>query len=120
MAVSENGKHAITHYRVVKKFRKHGHVRAQLETGRTHQIRVHMAHVRYPLVGDDVYGGRRQIPGGVGDDVRQAVMKFPRQALHAAELGIDHPFTGEQLRWQEALPDDMQSLIDVLARDTDA
>lgn len=117
MAVTNGGKSAVTHYRIARKFKAHCHVRAQLETGRTHQIRVHMAHRRFPLLGDTVYGGRRQLPGRIDDTAREAIMRFPRPALHAAELGIKHPLTGENLRWQEALPEDMQSLIDTLARD---
>jgi 23S rRNA pseudouridine1911/1915/1917 synthase len=117
MAVSERGKTAITHYRVAEKYARHCHIRVKLETGRTHQIRVHMAHVRYPLIGDDVYGGRRQIPGGVGDEVKAAVRRFPRQALNASELGITHPKTGESLQWTIDLPDDMQQLINILRAD---
>ncbi len=117
MAVNERGKPAITHYRVAEKFSRHCHIRVKLETGRTHQIRVHMANMRYPLIGDDVYGGRRQIPGGVGDDVKAAVMRFPRQALNASELGIEHPKTGEFIQWSVPLPDDMQQLINTLKTD---
>lgn len=117
MAVVDHGKPAISHFRIEEKFNRHCHVRVQLETGRTHQIRVHMAHLRYPLVGDDVYGGRRQIPGGVGEAAKNIVMQFPRQALHAAELGIEHPFSGEKMCWAASLPADIQSLITVLAED---
>ena len=113
MAVTESGKVAVTHYRIAEKFKRHCHVKVKLETGRTHQIRVHMAHIRHALVGDAVYGGRRQIPA-VSDTARQVVMGFPRQALHASELGIDHPQSGEVMRWQVPLPQDMQTLIEVL------
>ena len=113
MAVTEAGKVAVTHYRIAEKFERHCHVKVKLETGRTHQIRVHMAHIRHALVGDIVYGGRRQIPAG-NDAARQAVMGFPRQALNASELGIDHPQTGEEMRWQVPLPQDMQTLIETL------
>lgn len=113
MAVTETGKVAVTHYRIAEKFERHCHVKVKLETGRTHQIRVHMAHIRHALVGDPVYGGRRQIPA-VSDTAKQAVMRFPRQALNATELGIEHPQTGEVMRWQVSLPNDMQSLIEAL------
>ena len=117
MAINERGKTAITHYRVAEKYTRHCHIRVKLETGRTHQIRVHMAHVRYPLIGDNVYGGRRQIPGGVGDEVKASVRAFPRQALNASELGISHPKTGESLQWSIGLPDDMRQLINTLRAD---
>ncbi|MEM7258816.1 MAG: 23S rRNA pseudouridine(1911/1915/1917) synthase RluD [Pseudomonadota bacterium] len=120
MAVVDHGKPAITHFRVAKKFKRHSHVTVKLETGRTHQIRVHMAHIRYPLIGDDVYGGRRQIPAGLGDLAKTAVMKFPRQALHAAELGIVHPLSGDDMQWSSPLPDDMQRLLNVLTEDSAA
>jgi 23S rRNA pseudouridine1911/1915/1917 synthase len=120
MAVVENGRHAVTHFRVAAKYKRHSHVRVQLETGRTHQIRVHMASIRLPLVGDEVYGGRKQTPGGLDEHARRVVMQFPRQALHAAELGIEHPINKEQLRWSTPLPDDMQTLLDALAQDNGA
>ena len=113
MAVTEAGKEAVTHYRIAEKFERHCHIKVKLETGRTHQIRVHMAHIRHALVGDSVYGGRRQIPA-IGDAARQAVMSFPRQALNATELGIEHPQTGEEMRWQVPLPQDMQNLLEAL------
>ena len=117
MSVNERGKPAITHYRIARKFKRHSHIRVRLETGRTHQIRVHMAHVRYPLIGDVVYGGRRQIPGGVSDAVKDAVMGFPRQALNATELGIEHPDDGRQIKWQVPLPHDMRTLLETLGAD---
>lgn len=117
MSVNERGKPAITHYRLAKKFKRHSHIKVRLETGRTHQIRVHMAHIRFPLIGDVVYGGRRQIPGGVSDDVKTAVMGFPRQALNASELGITHPSTGEEIKWSVPLPPDMLQLLEVLGND---
>ncbi len=114
MSVSDRGKTAITHYRIAEKFTRHCHIRVKLETGRTHQIRVHMAHVQYPLVGDTVYGGRKKIPAGVSDLVKTTVVKFPRQALNASELGIEHPASGEEMRWSVALPDDMTELLNTL------
>ncbi|MGH8573474.1 MAG: 23S rRNA pseudouridine(1911/1915/1917) synthase RluD, partial [Gammaproteobacteria bacterium] len=95
MAVVERGgKPALTHYRVIQRFRLHTEVRITLETGRTHQIRVHMAHVHYPLVGDPEYGGRVRLPRGATPALAQAIREFPRQALHAARLALEHPATG--------------------------
>jgi 23S rRNA pseudouridine1911/1915/1917 synthase len=120
MAVREAGREAVTHYRVVKRFRAHTHVRVQLETGRTHQIRVHLAHAGYPLVGDRVYGGRLTLPRGATEELRQALRDFPRQALHAVRLQLEHPVTGRPLECRSPLPDDMQQLLAVLARDATA
>ena len=95
--VREGGREAVSHYRVIRRFRAHTHVRVQLETGRTHQIRVHLAHIGYPLVGDKVYGGRLALPKGCSEELRQALREFPRQALHAARLQLEHPITGKPL-----------------------
>ncbi len=119
MAVVHSGKQAITHYRVLERFRQHTHIRVKLETGRTHQIRVHMAHQHYPLVGDSVYAGRFKIPAAASDDLVDLLRAFPRQALHAAELGLIHPKHGEPLRWQAPLPEDMTKLL-VALRDNEA
>lgn len=115
MAVISDGKEARTHYSVLERFEGHSHVRLRLETGRTHQIRVHMAHIRFPIVGDDAYAGRFRIHKGVTPQLRDAVQNFGRQALHARELGLIHPATGEMVSWASELPDDMQSLLAVLA-----
>jgi 23S rRNA pseudouridine1911/1915/1917 synthase len=120
MAVRENGRAAITHYRVVARFRGHTHVRLKLETGRTHQIRVHMAHIQYPLVGDRVYGGRLLLPKGASPELIEALRGFRRQALHAARLAFEHPKTGKTVECTAALPLDMQCLIDALAIDAGA
>jgi len=106
-----SGKEAITHYRVAERFRAHTLVNVKLETGRTHQIRVHMAHIQYPLVGDPVYGGRLRIPSGATPELEKALRKFKRQALHAASLGFVHPLSGEEVSWEVPLPDDMQQLL---------
>ncbi|PIE20932.1 MAG: 23S rRNA pseudouridine(1911/1915/1917) synthase RluD [Neptuniibacter caesariensis] len=119
MAVVGLGKEAITHYRVLRKLRSHTHIRLKLETGRTHQIRVHMAHINYPLVGDQVYGGRFRLPKGCSDEMIATLKAFKRQALHAKKLELWHPDTGEQLSWEVDLPADMQQLLDVLAIDAD-
>jgi 23S rRNA pseudouridine1911/1915/1917 synthase len=117
MAVVANGKEAVTHYRVEERFRAHTLVRVQLETGRTHQIRVHMAHQHIPVLGDPVYGGRLRLPKGSDAKFREALAGFRRQALHATQLGLQHPISGEQMSWQAAVPDDMAQLIEVLRQD---
>jgi 23S rRNA pseudouridine1911/1915/1917 synthase len=119
MAVVRTGKEAITHYRVMERFRAHSLVKLNLETGRTHQIRVHMAYIRYPLVGDPLYGGRLQIPSGCSADFAQALREFKRQALHAARLGFVHPHSGEFMAWDAPVPADMQALIAAAREDAD-
>jgi len=117
MAVIHNGKPAITHYRVLERYRAHTHIRVQLETGRTHQIRVHMAHQHYPLVGDPVYGGRLRLPAESSELLKNTLRHFPRQALHAAKLGFIHPSRQEMMEWESPLPQDMLDLLNVLAQD---
>lgn len=112
------GKEAITHYRVLQKFRYHTHIRCQLETGRTHQIRVHMAHLKKPLVGDAMYGGRLRLPGGITDELDTTLRQFQRQALNASELGLIHPETNEWVHFVIELPSDMQQLLHDLKQDT--
>ncbi len=116
-AVIENGKEAVTHYRVLNRYRSHTHIRVKLETGRTHQIRVHMSHIRYPLVGDPLYGGRLQIPKGCSGALAKVLKNFDRQALHARRLGFIHPQTGEMVSWESELPADMQELLAALQAD---
>ncbi len=118
MAVQELGKPAITHYRVVEHFRAHTRLRLRLETGRTHQIRVHMAYLNHPLVGDQLYGGRPRPPRNAGDELVQGLRKFDRQALHAVMLRIEHPTTKELMEWHAPVPDDMVELTEVLRADT--
>jgi 23S rRNA pseudouridine1911/1915/1917 synthase len=108
------GKPAVTHYRVVRRFGHHTQVTVSLETGRTHQIRVHMAYRHYPLVGDPVYGGRPRLPPGASEALIAALREFSRQALHAQALGLLHPATGEPCRFEAPLPADMQRLLGVL------
>ena len=108
---------AVTHYRVLNRFRGYSHVRLQLETGRTHQIRVHMAHIGYPLVGDPQYGGRLRLPRGASPELLDTLQTFRRQALHARSLGFVHPRTGEEVSWDSELADDFKSLLLVLAAD---
>ncbi|MEP7243660.1 MAG: 23S rRNA pseudouridine(1911/1915/1917) synthase RluD [Gammaproteobacteria bacterium] len=118
MAVRADGREAVTHYRVLKRYRGHTYVRAQLETGRTHQIRVHFAHIGFPLVGDPVYGNRRTIPRGAGAELIAVIESFKRQALHATRLALEHPLTGKPLEWEAPPPADMAALIAALEADT--
>lgn len=118
MAVVGVGKEAITHYRVLEKFRAHTHIRLKLETGRTHQIRVHMSYINYPLIGDPLYGGRFRQPKGTSDELNAILRGFKRQALHAKKLELWHPRTGELMSWEVDLPADMQQLIDALQQDS--
>lgn len=113
-AVTDGGKEAITHYRIEERFTHHTLLRVSLETGRTHQIRVHLSHKHMPIVGDQVYGGRPRFPAGASETVRQTVQQFPRQALHATRLGLVHPTTGEFMQWEVPVPDDMATLFTVL------
>jgi len=120
MAVVSNGKPAITHYRVEEKFRAHTLIRVSLETGRTHQIRVHMAHQGHPIVGDPVYGRRLMIPPGADEALVEKLRTFHRQALHAETLRLEHPRTNEPMSWTVPMPADMQALVDVMRADRDA
>ena len=120
MAIREGGREAVTHYRVIRRFRAHTHVRVQLETGRTHQIRVHLAHIGYPIVGDRVYGGRLALPKGASESLREALRAFPRQALHAARLQLGHPVRGKPIDTTSPLPLDMTQLLERLAADAGA
>ncbi len=111
MAVTDKGKPAVTHYRVERKFKAHTHLRLQLETGRTHQIRVHMAHIGFPLVGDPVYGGRLRIPKDSDENLIRILRNFKRQALHSTRLELKHPETGLPMSWEAPLPTDLSKLI---------
>jgi 23S rRNA pseudouridine1911/1915/1917 synthase len=117
MAINEMGKEAVTHYRVAEKFRSHTRLRLRLETGRTHQIRVHMSHLGHPLVGDPYYGGRARPPKNASQEVLDALRGFKRQALHAAMLSLAHPVTGEIMQWEAPVPDDMLDLAECLRQD---
>ena len=117
MAVVAGGKESLTHYRVEERFRAHTLVRVQLETGRTHQIRVHMAHQHIPIVGDPVYGGRLRLPPGASSELQEQLAGFRRQALHAARLTLAHPSSGESVSWTAPLPADMAQLLEALRAD---
>lgn len=117
MSVQQNGKPAVTHYTVIERFRAFTYIRIKLETGRTHQIRVHFAHRRHALVGDPVYGGRLALPSGASEDLVELLRRFKRQALHAASLALVHPVTGESLEFEVPAPADFQELLAVLRED---
>ncbi|MEG3132423.1 23S rRNA pseudouridine(1911/1915/1917) synthase RluD [Rouxiella sp. T17] len=119
MAVHPMGKPATTHYRIMEHFRAHTRLRLRLETGRTHQIRVHMAHINHPLVGDQLYGGRPRPPKGASDVFINQLRTFDRQALHATMLRLFHPVTGIQMEWHAPLPQDMVDLINAMKADTE-
>lgn len=114
MAVNKKGKPAITHYRVLEKLDQYTLLKVHLDTGRTHQIRVHMAHIHHPIVGDQTYNPRQLIVKGLTEEQRNALQQFPRQALHAYQLGLTHPTTQQSLSWIAPLPEDMTQLIDLL------
>lgn len=117
MAVRENGREAVTHYRLLQRFREHSHISVQLETGRTHQIRVHMSYLRHPIVGDQVYAGRHRNPAGASAELLEFLQKFKRQALHAWRLSFAHPRTAEEVSFEAPLPEDMLHLITLLQSD---
>lgn len=113
VAVRHSGKQAITHYRVIQRFSAHTHLALQLETGRTHQIRVHMAHLRHPIVGDPIYG-HHTVSSKLNTPLYTALSEFKRQALHAKNLGLTHPLSQHYCEWTAPLPDDMQHLLEIL------
>jgi 23S rRNA pseudouridine1911/1915/1917 synthase len=119
MAVRETGKPAVTHYRIKQKFRAHTHLRLKLETGRTHQIRVHMTHIKHPLVGDIQYGGRPRLPRHASATFVDMLRGFKRQALHAIQLSLTHPTTQEIMTWKAPLPEDFESLLKEMRDDLD-
>ena len=113
----DDGRPAVTHYTVKERFSAHTYINVRLETGRTHQIRVHFAYRRHALVGDPVYGGRLALPKGASEPLIDALRSFRRQALHAARIVFDHPDTGEAMRFEAPVPADMSGLLDVLRED---
>lgn len=120
MAVRDDGRDAVTHYRLRERFRAHTALECRLETGRTHQIRVHMAHLKHPIVGDPLYGGPLKLPKGATPELIEALRGFRRQALHAETLEFSHPTTGEPVRCTAPVPDDMQHLLKALRDDAKA
>lgn len=119
MAINMMGKDAVTHYRVDARYRNHSLLRVQLETGRTHQIRVHMQHIGYPLAGDQVYGRRLAIPKDCVPQLEQALRAFRRQALHATRISYRHPLLDEVQTWEKPMPADMQALVTACEQDND-
>jgi 23S rRNA pseudouridine1911/1915/1917 synthase len=117
MTVRQDGRPAVTHYRVLERFRAHTYLNVKLETGRTHQIRLHLSHLRYPIAGDQVYGGRFAQPKGATERLRVTLSAFKRQALHAASLAFDHPRSGKRLSVQSPLPRDYSDLLAALRED---
>ena len=115
-AVLMSGKEATTHYRAIDRFKSHTHVKAILETGRTHQIRVHLSHVGHSLIGDPTYGGRVRFPKKASEELKDALVNFTRQALHSKKLTLTHPISGEIMSWKAPLPDDMLRLLEVLKK----
>ena len=120
MAVREDGRDAVTHYRLRERFRAHTALECRLETGRTHQIRVHMQHIKHPIIGDSLYGGALKLPKGATEELVGGLRGFKRQALHAEVLEFAHPMTGQPVRAEAPVPDDMQALLKVLRDDTAA
>lgn len=117
MSVVQTGKLAVTHYRLLERFRLHSHFQIRLETGRTHQIRVHLSHIRHPIVGDPVYGRRYTVSKKLSPALQKALHEFKRQALHAKRLSLSHPITGEEIVFEAPLPEDMKHLLDKLRED---
>ncbi|MGQ0285729.1 23S rRNA pseudouridine(1911/1915/1917) synthase RluD [Pasteurellaceae bacterium 22721_9_1] len=117
MAVHPMGKPAVTHYRIMEHFRNYTRLRLRLETGRTHQIRVHMAHIAHPLLGDQTYGGRPRPPKNASEQFSETLRNFQRQALHAVMLRLEHPITRELMEWYAPLPEDYVELINALKED---
>jgi 23S rRNA pseudouridine1911/1915/1917 synthase len=117
MRVGAGGRPAVTHYRLRQRFRAHSLLQVKLETGRTHQIRVHMAHIRHPIVGDPVYGGGLRLPKGASETLVEALRSFKRQALHAERLAFEHPMTGAEIVAEAPRPADLQALVAALQAD---
>jgi len=113
-AVTKGGKTAITHYRIIEKFKNFTLIKVILETGRTHQIRVHMSYIGHPLLGDFTYGGKVKFPKGATEELKVAIKEFPRQALHAKKLSIFHPDNNKELTWKSKLPEDLDIMISIL------
>jgi len=113
-AIINNGKEALTHYRLIDRFKNHTHVKAILETGRTHQIRVHLSHIGHPLIGDPIYGGRVRYPKKASQELKESLKNFERHALHSKKITLAHPISGEVMSWKSSLPVDMTKLLKVL------
>lgn len=119
MSITHGGREAITHYRIEERFSRYTLLRVQLDTGRTHQIRVHLTHINYPIVGDKIYGKRQNISPKITPELQSALKKFHHQALHATKLGLTHPDTQEPMSWEVPPPNDMQELITLMRDNTE-
>jgi 23S rRNA pseudouridine1911/1915/1917 synthase len=117
MSVTSTGRPAVTHYRIIQRFRTQTHVRLFLETGRTHQIRVHLAHIHYPILGDGTYGKQPLFPPQPLPALKEAIIHFKRQALHARRLQVMHPTKDIMMEWHAPLPEDMALLLKYLHDD---
>ena len=117
MAVSEKGKEARTFYKVIRRFQDFSHIGIELDTGRTHQIRVHMSHIGHSIVGDPIYSGRSRFPKGISDALKKAISQLKRQALHANSLELSHPISGKAIHCTSKLPNDVQVLLDCLSHE---
>jgi len=117
MAIVKNGRTAITHYRIIRKYRHHTQLQVNLETGRTHQIRVHMTWHHHPIIGDPVYGTKKQLVKGMDANLANIVTAFPRQALHARAIQLLHPHSDKLMTWEAPIPEDITALIDSLELD---
>ena len=117
MSVSRNGKPATTSYKVLERYRAHSLLEIQIETGRTHQIRVHLSHKKYPLLGDPLYGGRPRLPTSPSEELKESISKLKRQALHSSCLSFLHPSSGKRVVFKSSLPKDIQDMLSILARD---
>ncbi|MDA9802143.1 23S rRNA pseudouridine(1911/1915/1917) synthase RluD [Candidatus Pseudothioglobus singularis] len=115
-SVLHNGKEAVTHYRLIDRFKSHTNAKVMLETGRTHQIRVHLSHIGHPLIGDPMYGGRVRFPRKACQELKDELKNFQRHALHSKKLTLTHPETGKSMTWKADLPDDMQELLNILRK----
>ena len=114
-AISKNGKHALTHFRILRKFKQHTYIGLRLDTGRTHQIRVHMSHIKYPLLGDPLYGKRLIIPQSASKTLQSKLQQFKRQALHANKIILSHPVSHEKLTVKSKIPEDIVSILEALS-----
>lgn len=120
MAILPGGRDAVTHYNVKERFQHFTRVQAQLETGRTHQIRIHFTYIGFPLVGDPVYVSRVKVPAGASELLTDSLRAFKRQALHATKLGLIHPRTGEEMMFEAPWPEDFTQFLQVLRTENQA
>ena len=116
MTVTEQGRQAVTHYYITRQYQDYTLLEVQLMTGRTHQIRVHMAYINHPVVGDPLYGGRMRIPANADDTFIGLLQQFNRQALHAQTISFYHPKTDQELTFEAPIPEDFNILLNAMDR----